>query len=523
LNKYADIIKNETEKLKNYIMNNKKLIIIIIFFCILSYGFSICNFTVGVDTEYAISSQSSDSTTWVEQGRFGVGILKKIFSTNQILPFRNIYLAIVLMIINTILLCYVLKPNNKNNNKKNKDADSNSMLSIIMSILYITSPVFIHNLYFTTYNFEIQIGILFCIVSAYMSSKYILDGEKNKIFFILPVLIMTFTVGIYQSFISFYFALICYKIIDYLIELKRENKIMKSGKFIKIAFDYFKIIVISVVLYYIIDKISSVFIPKAQYISQFIGWKTYGFDFVFNGIIQYIKDILVHTKMVGTGIIFYTSLISVLLVVYYFIFKKSLRIYIPLLIGLIMLSPFMLTIALGSDMPYRTQQSLVLITPLIFGVMYQTINNRYLRNIMCLIVVLVGFNQSMYTNKLLYSDYVRYQQDLDLTRQINNKITELGYIEPEKYKVICIGKIETDQTPNIIKQELIGYSIYEWDEGNPKRISAFMRIHGKNYIKVDTDDVDIKKAKTFALDMPIWPNKDCIQLIDNVIVVKLSN
>jgi len=512
LNKYSNILKDEVEKFGNFISKNKKLVITIFFFVILSYGFSLCNFTIGVDTECSILAQGSNSQDWIGQGRFGIGILKIIFSTNQILPFRNTYLAIVLMIVNAILLCYTLKPKNKKNN---------TMLSSILAILFITSPIVVHNLYFTTYNFEIQVGILLCILASYISSKYILSGDKNKILFILPTLIMAFSIGIYESFISFYFALICYKIIDHLIELKNENKIMKNSEFIKIGISYIKLMVISVVIYYVINKIFTIFIPKDNYTDAFIDWTKYNFDVVVSNIIEYMKSVLLFNDIVGTNVIFYTCVISVLLVLYYSVFVKSLRISIPLLIISIILSPFILTIALGHGMPFRTQQALILITPLIFAIMYRTINNNYIRNVICLIVILIGFNQSMYTNKLLYSDYVRYQQDLDLTREITNKITDLGYTEPEKYKVICIGKKEADQTPNLIYQEAIGRSLFAWNDGVPNRISAFMIIHGNNYMGFNSDD--IKKAKEFSIKMPIWPNRDCIQLIDNIIVVKLSD
>lgn len=514
MDKYFNAIKDETLKLKSYLENNKKLIIIIIFFGLLAYGFSLVNFTVGVDTEYAISSQGSYSSRWIEQGRFGVGILKKIFSTNDIIPFRNTYLAITLMIVNTILLCYVL-----NSNKKK----SNNILSIIMAILYVTSPIFVHNLYFTTYNFEIQIGILLCILACYMSSKYILDGVKNKVLISVAVLIMAYSVGIYQSFVSFFFALVCYKIIDHLIELKEENKIMKFKEFAIIVMKYAALMIVSMAVYYIIDKVSAIFIPKTSYTSQFIGWKVYSFGVVISNIKHYIKGILLQNVIVGTNIILYTTMISGALILYYAMFKKALRVYVPLLIMAIMGSPFIITVLLGTEMPYRTQQTLILITPLIFGIMYKTITNKYVRAAICGIVIMVGFNQTMYTNKLLYSDYARYEQDLDLTRQINTRVSDLGYTDLSKYKIMCIGKKETNNAPNIIKQELIGFSIYEWDDGNPRRTTAFMRDNGYNYIKVEREDPDIKKAKEFSANMPVWPNVGSIQLMDNnIIVVKLS-
>lgn len=505
-------LKNEIKQVENYLQNNIKLIVIIIFFGLLSYGFSLCNFTIGVDTEYAIANHGSNSSDWIGQGRFGIGILKLIFSTNAILPFRNTYLAVVLMIVNTILLCYALN---------SKDKNKNSILSIIMSVLYITSPIYVHNLYFTTYNFEIQVGILLSILAFYMSSKYILDGIKNKALILSSILITGFCIGIYESFISFIFSLICYKIIDYLIELKREEKVVKFKEFLGIIVKYAFIMIASVIVYYIADKVFTSFVPDDAYTDYFIAWNKQGVDVIIRDVLRYIKALLIDNRIVGTGIIFLTCIISSALILYYAIFKKSLRIYIPLLITAIMVSPFILTIALGSAMPFRTQQALILVAPLIFGILYKTINNKYFRGAILTIAILVGFYQTMNTNKLLYSDYARYQQDVDLTRQIANKITELGYTQQEKYKVVCIGQNETNLAPNIINQDVIGCSIYAWNYGNPSRIRAFMVDHGNNYMSISKQDIE--KAKKYSSNMPNWPNEGSIKLIDNnIIVVKLS-
>ena len=153
------MIKKEYEELKSFVYNNKEVILIGLVFLIITFGYAVTMFTLGVSTETSVFNEASGSARWVAQSRFSTGILKKIFSTNQILPFRNSFLAVIMIFIVSIYSCKVLNKMSDNSKKNNK------ILNIVLTVLFITMPISVHYMYYLTYSFEI--GTQFANVSGY--------------------------------------------------------------------------------------------------------------------------------------------------------------------------------------------------------------------------------------------------------------------------------------------------------------------------------------------------------------------
>ena len=131
----------------------------------------------------------------------------------------------------------------------------------------------------------------------------------------------------------------------------------------------------------------------------------------------------------------------------------------------------------------------------------------------------------MFINKLFYSNYLRFQYDINLSNQIADRILELDLSNKNEYPVVYLGKVETPIIPNMVKQEVIGYSIYEWDNGNYVRIQALMTMSGENNKLVyylEKDNETLQKAKKLAKYMPSWPSKESVALKDDLIIIKLS-
>lgn len=95
--------------LKTISMKDKVVIFVILFFIIITFGSFTLFYTFGVDTELAILAEESATEAWISQGRFGIGIAKKIFNTNPIIPARNTILALVGIIINCFCIRKIIK------------------------------------------------------------------------------------------------------------------------------------------------------------------------------------------------------------------------------------------------------------------------------------------------------------------------------------------------------------------------------------------------------------------------------
>ena len=155
-------------KIKEYIVKNKILIIVCAFFLVMSFGAFTFLYTIGVDSEYAIFVENSATYRWIAQGRFGIGLTKLIFNTNQILPFRNTIIALFCIAFNCLIICKIF---GKLSEKENKFAN------IIFCVIYVTLPISAHYMYFTTYNFEVSLAMILVTISIYYINNIILLKE----------------------------------------------------------------------------------------------------------------------------------------------------------------------------------------------------------------------------------------------------------------------------------------------------------------------------------------------------------
>lgn len=503
---------------KEYILKNKMLIIICIFFLVMAFGVFTFLYTFGVDTEYAIFVENSATYRWIAQGRFGIGIAKKLFNTNQILPFRNTIMALLCIFLNCLILCKVF---NNLCDKVNKLANS------IFSIIYITLPISAHYMYFTTYNFEVSFAMILISLSVYFINNVILINKYtiNKLVdTVMSVILLTIAISFYQAMISVYISMVIVSIILNLVNKNNINN-LKIKEIISSIIKYILFLAASLIIYYIIDKLLSLFVVKEAYTSGFFAWKNYNYKDIIKRLFDYLKAIYIYDGIYGLFIIKPTLILSLVLGIYYIIKAKKNKIIIFFLLVILNLTPMIISVLLGTCMPFRTQQVFLIVIPSIWYITCILIRNIKIKNIFFILAVLIGFKQTMFINKLFYSNYLRFQYDINLSNQIADRILELDLSNKNEYPVVYLGKVETPIIPNMVKQEVIGYSIYEWDNGNYVRIQALMTMSGENNKLVyylEKDNETLQKAKKLAKYMPSWPSKESVALKDDLIIIKLS-
>ena len=461
-------------------------------------------FTLGVSTETSVFNEASGSARWVAQSRFSVGILKKIFTTNQILPFRTTFLAVIMIVLTSLLLCKTL---NSVTGKKNK-----SIANDIMSILFVTMPIAAHYMYYLTYNFEIGIGMFITILSVYCFNKTILFKE-SKLYTIIGVICLFTSIGEYQSFVAFYILIQVATLLIYYMynDIKFREKVIMIAK-------YIALLIISLIIYFIVSKIFLIFIEEEKYSQGFFLWGKSEVSAIISNLKEYFLDIYVNRNVYGMMIVTPTCIIAIILAVILVFKKKFLE---ALMLLFMLITPMLLPIATGSKMPYRTQQAIMALIPIIWYIVTIFFDKVMVQKAIYIVAFLAAMRQSMYINKLFYSDYLRYQNDVNLCRRISDRIYDLDLKDLENYTVVYLGKQETKEIPNLIRQELIGYSIFEWDGGNYKRIQNFMTLTTAKF-KIVTSPETITRAKELSQDMPVWPDKGSIAVKEDMIVVKLS-
>jgi hypothetical protein len=120
----------------------------------------------------------------------------------------------------------------------------------------------------------------------------------------------------------------------------------------------------------------------------------------------------------------------------------------------------------------------------------------------------------------MYSDYMRYKHDENLAFKIADMVEDLQPppSQGKRLPVALIGKHSPDIGKNYLRGEVIGYSFFDFS-GNGRALT-FMKTLGINFSAPNGQQMQL--ASVAARSMPIYPSSGCVEMFENVIVVKLS-
>jgi len=516
-NIFVDFKKIIIQEFKNYISffkKNKLLFGLLLFVVLLSFGFELTHFTLSIDEEYGILG-SIQNSTWLRQGRFGVAILKKIFNNRTVVPFWDTFLCVSFLYLAVTYFCSII---DSFLNKMKISKNMKTFLLFIFGASFISFPTNAAYVSFSTYNFEVSVGILLTALSV----KFFINSIFNKYKIsdlVLTTLLLTYCISIYQSFI---FLFLCSISFISILSILDKNKLYSSlKKNFGILVRLLAVILISVVLYKVIDLLFSIKYPSMGYVEGFIRWGRRSFMENYLAIKRFYWSDVFNNK----ALFFYKFfLVSVgfggLAILYNFFKIKTNKFAYLIWCVIFFISPFLLTIALGCETPLRTMQTVALLSGALLVFTILSIKNRFAVLLLSLFSVLTIFLQTQQLSLIFYSDYSRYQQDVILANRIFNKIYDLKLGEKLEYPVVFTGRIRQEQTVENIKMETLGYSFFEWDNGNPFRIYAFLKYLGYDLKSPNSDQVKI--GLECQKDMPSWPNDGSVALCDDLLIVKLS-
>lgn len=163
---------------KRFCARNKGLVICAVAVCIAAYGFEISNFILSLDEEWQMTSTPAFEG-WADEGRFGIGILKRIFMNfGMYPPFLANFIAVLLLMIAGLMFVYLLETTicldfETFELKGPQDgASSNSTTGITtfekvltFSFFVCFTPTWVEVLSFSTYAIEIALGMTSAVLA----------------------------------------------------------------------------------------------------------------------------------------------------------------------------------------------------------------------------------------------------------------------------------------------------------------------------------------------------------------------
>jgi len=432
-----------------------------------------------------------------------------------------------------------------------KNTGKNNAL-IPFALVLACSPIWTEQFYFVFQAREVALMVLLCPYTIYIMFSGFIDNKKSKIIFAFLSLI--FMTSVYQAMVPFF---CCGVFICFMLFLETSDY---EAKFYRnLCLKILAMFVCAMLVYAVIYKI---LIPAiygySPYLDSMILWGHtsiknnilrilfFAYNITIGGVPQ-IQDIVnpIITSYTRTGmeaakyfnkLSTITSGILLLPLALLFIIKSigiarkkftsdKKILYIIAAIG-IPLSIMFLAILGGSIPTLRTIYVLPLAFAFMFFFLIKNCSGKFRIAIICLALLTAAY-QAQITAQLLYSDQLRYNEDVRLAYEIRDIIVQTS-LGSENLPVAIIGKYNAAEklyaNPNFIQGEVIGSSFFDlYGEFviPPTRVLNFMSCLGINF-NVPNDE-QIERATYEAIYMPSYPDSGFVKKLPDVIVVKLSD
>lgn len=505
-------------------IKQKKLVICISVFIICGLNlFRLLHFTIGIDTEMALADYEANLNWIMGGGRFSGVLLRYLLMPIGFNYYLAILITILVLSVADIAFIYVL----------DKWGINDIKALVAFSVLFLTFPTFTEIFYFTGASYSIAIGILLSIVVTHLISEWVYY-KKPVYFLCIGFVFGVFIIGLYQAFLF----LIISEIVAMFI-LKVEND--QQNDALKVLFVYaIKLIIIIILMGLVYYGVSKACInlfykeefayaghTKAQdYISGQIAWNTENIYQCFSNIKAYIKNSFAAGNNFGSVLTIILP-ISILIYLYVCILRRKNRrnIYLVILFIAFSVTPYLGVVLKGQGISEREQ--IILPFVIAFNAAYisnYVLNNHLVKKICFVFFLYIGFIKLLVSLELYQTDWLRYENDYAMAHEIVYSVKERYGSVVEKSLVFLGGK-EWDVPQNIMTGDMIGASFFTWDRntewGINERVYYFMKSIGLLYRKPNQSEISI--GDTLISEMDVWPKENSIRMMDNVVVIKLSN
>lgn len=472
-----------------------KLTLFSLFTSFVAYGFTLTNYSLSIDSETPVYSEFAMSL-----GRWGTNLIRyRVFEGH--LPYFTLLLGLILLSLTAVELSKLFK--------------FKGVMSYLFCALFLTFPQLSYQLVFTMQADVVPLGFLCATlaIKLFLKGSEVIFCLKSLSYFLLSSLLLMFTVAIYQ-------ALVLIPVIIYLI-LFFQNTFKNNYNF-KVEFrkglHFVSAMIVGLALYYLSIKL---FCPPVEggYLSSYLSGAQ---DNQFlNACSIWLKN-LVGSFYYGNRLFAVATIVFVILVVQ-LAFQKKLFGLRLLILFLLFLLPFGFSFLITNGYhPPRIYVASGIVYA--FIIVYFVSTLKFEKTSIWTISLICVANIYFITN-LFYSNYKIFNHDKDTARKIDNLIqSKYPNFDAATNYVYFYGffPYEHHQKYRIDKSEAFGGSLFSWDNGDNYRIINFFKFNDINYYNmIDKKEVYLK-IKDSIEPMPIWPNRESVKMINDVIVVKLG-
>lgn len=489
---------------------NRKLIIFTIFITLLAFGFTITNFSIGLDDPAANHYLSLDEYgNMIQQGRLLHVFYAKLTGAFQFIPFFNDFVGAVLFMLSALMFCALFQ-------YITESAFSSVELALFTGI-YLSYPIISEKF---IYNLDVVVTMssyLFTVFSLLTSYDFIKYKRKKSL--ILALISLFLAVGSYESFCFLY---ICGVFSIFICEciIKREKITIKRilGEGLGYAFILFLAVLGYYFLVFIVQKntnqlniftrnsvwnADSLFIDKIkEIVSKFI--------YSLKSIDYFPMLEVVVFSVIGFGV----SLIES--------FKRKSMALFLCFVGLF-ISNFGIHMAVGFIM-YRAGQTFCFsIAFIVLLLIYLSRNMNIMRNMCVLVSCILIYGQCANLNLSFYHDYARYKKEEFAVNTIATRlVAECDVNKPVVFvKDKTLGYLQSPIEGQVNGNSFMYWGVKTFGKSTSPILINIFKMHGYYFLKEPTSE-QAELGNKLAEQMTVWPSKNGIKEFEDIIVIKIG-
>ncbi len=504
------IIEEYKSEIKKLIIN-PKYIVPVIFVAILSYGFAITHYSIGVDD--LCFDRYVSGTYILSAKRWGTWLLYNILNIKEFTPFWLEFVVSTFMVIIAIVLSAFLK-------RQSKDK-INIWECVIFSSIFISNPIINHFFIYQSTNLAVVISNLLMIIALILIMENYFGDRKIKIY-IISIIFITLALSMYESCAQTYLVLLFISIFIKLVNEEEEKGIFK---FFCISIGC---LIFGILGYAITGKITLLILKQlgikkpnfasAEIISidkrilslpkdtRIIIWKKYLSALIFdvmNGIRNYYPvKVLVLSSII----------VLIVEVIKSYKTKKDGRLWT---IELMIFSNLILII-IQIKIMYRIEFSWILTTAFLILYLYKIVENRKtLKYVVNIIIIFLIIFQTKNLNQIFYKEYIRFEKEKNVATEIATDITKnTNYENKPIVYVNTLKNIKQDNNEDI--KSIINCGKDAFNECGIET-TKFINHMGYNFL-VTTKSKYKEMLNQYELLDDETKNKNIIELEDCIIV-----
>ncbi len=508
-----------------YIRRNKWVLVFLSCLAFATYFIKLSNYSISIDNEVALNDFDGLRKSWIMIGRWALALMSYVVNCTGYNPFFSTFVTVILFLVMILLLSFYL-------GRLTGDRRYEKVILATVGVVCLTSPVFATMFNFSMQGIEVAFGLIATVLSATVLDFTIFSSQMGYrgAAYVFVAVILAFSMGVYQSLATLFVTVV---VVFFLMrQLFDKNGDLKDtvARVLKILGVFAVAYLLNVLMSKIVMSIFG--ISKTDYLTSQIMWGQLPLIEVIKTFLIFVKSVVFPANSL-TGAYNYTYLyaviLSVVLVIMLFRRSKCKAIIPALCIVVILLSPFLVALLGGNEVPARTMLNLPVAVCTVLVAFYCVgTKNEYFRGGLLVIVFLIGITQFRTTVDLLNSDLVRYEEDKTLLQSVFSRIGAMDVLSDTddfSDKVITfVGVHEVLSTGVNARADAMVASFFAWDNTSPLgsnyRINGFAKTLGYRYVKPNIEDVEL--ARNVCAKSVKFPAGDSIKSINGSIIVCLK-